>query len=121
MEPLFTAYDARFASMPAAEGDAKGSPQWFSWESGPVHMIQLNSFASYTAGSDQYKWLQRDLASIDNVKTPWVFVQLHVRFHPARQRAAQRPSTDTPPPMHGARPPTISQHTQAPWYNSNKQ
>ena len=30
MEPFFTAYDARFASMPAAVGDAKGSPQWYS-------------------------------------------------------------------------------------------
>ncbi len=37
---LFTAYDHRFAGMPAAAG-SKGSPQWFSWESGPVHMIQL--------------------------------------------------------------------------------
>jgi hypothetical protein len=38
LEPLFTAYNARFASMPGA------TPQWYSWEEGPVHMIQLNSF-----------------------------------------------------------------------------
>ena len=81
MEPFFTAYNARFASMPAAAGDKAGSPQWYSWESGPVHMIQLNTYASYAVGSDQYKWLVADLASIDRAKTPWVLVQLHAPWY----------------------------------------
>jgi hypothetical protein len=44
-------------------------------------MIQLNSFASFNAGSDQYNWLKADLAAIDNVKTPWVIVQLHAPWY----------------------------------------
>ena len=73
---LFTAYDARFAGAPAAKG-SKGSPQWYSWESGPVHMIQLNSFSIFSEGSDQYNWLVADLKSVDSTKTPWILVQLH--------------------------------------------
>jgi hypothetical protein len=74
LEPLFTAYNARFASMPGA------TPQWYSWEEGPVHMIQLNSFGDYAKGSVQYNWLVADLAAI-TPKTPWVLVQLHAPWY----------------------------------------
>ena len=74
LEPLFTAYNARFASMPGA------TPQGYSWEEGPVHMIQLNSFGDYAKGSVQYNWLVADLAAI-TPKTPWVLVQLHAPWY----------------------------------------
>jgi len=74
MEPLFTAYNARFASMPPA--GAGSTAQWYSVNAGPVHFVTLNSFNAYGAASAQYTWLMRDLAAVDRAVTPWIIVQL---------------------------------------------
>jgi hypothetical protein len=80
LEPLFTAYNARFAAMPFPAGSS-GGPQWYSVNLGPIHLITLNSFNDYAAGSDQYKWLESDLAAIDRNISPWVIVQLHAPWY----------------------------------------
>jgi hypothetical protein len=77
---LFLAYDTRFAGMPFPTGSPDG-PQYYSYNVGPVHMVVLNSFAVYSAGSNQYKFLQNDLASIDRSKTPWLMVILHAPWY----------------------------------------
>ena len=72
---VYQAYAARYASMPS-----KGSPDgplYYSYEAGPVHVIILASFFTFTAGSPQYKFLQSDLAAIDRSKTPWVITLIH--------------------------------------------
>lgn len=78
--PLFQAYDARFASMPFPAGSADG-PQYFSYEAGPAHVVILNSFGFYSAGSPQYKWLTADLAGVDRTRTPWLLVVLHAPWY----------------------------------------
>jgi hypothetical protein len=37
----------------------------------------LGCYVDYGTDSEQYAWLQRDLASIDRSRTPWVFVGMH--------------------------------------------
>lgn len=78
--PPFQAYVARFAGMPFKAGSPDGA-QYYSYETGPVHVIALNSFGIYSTGSPQYTWLQADIASIDRSKTPWVIVILHAPWY----------------------------------------
>jgi len=66
--------------MPFPAGSPDG-PQYYSYEVGPVHLVVLNSFGIYSAGSNQYKFLQADLAAIDRSKTPWLMVILHAPWY----------------------------------------
>ena len=42
---LFTAFNARFAAMPFPAGSADG-PQYYSYETGPLHVVVLNAFGA---------------------------------------------------------------------------
>lgn len=54
---------------------------YYSMDYGPVHFAALDLYtADYTIGSDQYKWLENDLAT--TTKT-WKVVALHVPFYDA--------------------------------------
>jgi len=50
---------------------------WYSMGSGPVHIVTLSTEHDVAPGSDQYKWLEADLAGVDRTKTPWVVVTAH--------------------------------------------
>jgi len=78
--PPFKAYDTRYAGMPFPAGSS-GGPQWYSYEAGPAHTIILNSFADFSAGSDQAKWFAADLAAINRARTPWVFLIVHAPWY----------------------------------------
>ncbi|KAI3868772.1 hypothetical protein MKW98_008857 [Papaver atlanticum] len=71
----FTAYNARWR-MPYEESGSS-SNLYYSFEISGVHVIMLGSYADFESDSDQYKWLQADLAKIDRSRTPWVFVLIH--------------------------------------------
>lgn len=50
---------------------------WYSFEMGLVHHTIISSEHDYSAESRMYKWLERDLASVDRGRTPWLFLHLH--------------------------------------------
>ena len=56
-------------------------PFYYSWETANVHMISLNSYQDFSSSSDMYKWLEKDLQSVDRSKTPWVFVGTHAPWY----------------------------------------
>jgi len=74
--PPTVSYDTRYRGMPSQNG-----PEFYSFESGPLHMIALNSFGIYSVNSPQYNWLLQDLAQVDRTKTPWVCVMLHAPWY----------------------------------------
>lgn len=78
--PPTLAYDTRFSQMPFTPGSPDG-PQYYSYNTGPVHIILLFSFTLYTPGSNQYNWLVKDLDQIDRSQTPWVVVVLHAPWY----------------------------------------
>ena len=47
---------------------------YWSFDYGPIHVVMLDQYTAYTAGSTQYNWLKADLAA--STKT-WKFVVLH--------------------------------------------
>jgi len=67
------------------------SPLWYSFESGPAHVIMLCSYAGFRRGSSQFGWLQHDLASVDRARTPWVLVVLHTPWYTSN---AHHPMTE---------------------------
>lgn len=54
---------------------------FYSFNSGYVHIISLNSYSRSDLYSKQYKWLEKDLKKINREKTPWVFVIMHVPWY----------------------------------------
>lgn len=61
----------------AAGTDGSNGVYWYSFEEGPVHIVMLSSEHDWTNGSTQQAWLERDLASVDKAKTPWIVVATH--------------------------------------------
>jgi hypothetical protein len=58
---------------------AAGSPSYFfySVQAGPSHNIFLSNYVDYTPGSDQARWLEADLKTVNRSVTPWVTVSFH--------------------------------------------
>lgn len=53
----------------------------FNVAGGAVHVICLGSYTDFDPESDQYKWLQGDLAKVDRSKTSWVVVLVHAPWY----------------------------------------
>ena len=77
----FVSYKARYR-MPFNASDAlqEGS-LWWSMSVASAHIVFLSSFSDFSASSSQYKWLQRDLQSVDRSVTPWLLVFLHAPWY----------------------------------------
>ncbi|GLE02468.1 hypothetical protein PINS_up011306 [Pythium insidiosum] len=50
---------------------------WYSFDYASVHVIQLSSEHAWTQGSEQFQWLERDLAAVNRTATPWIVVTTH--------------------------------------------
>ncbi|CAA3011287.1 purple acid phosphatase 22-like [Olea europaea subsp. europaea] len=79
----FKAYNARWL-MPYQESGSK-SNLYYSFDVAGTHVIMLGSYTDFDSESDQYMWLQADLANVDRQKTPWVVVLLHAPWYNSNQ------------------------------------
>ncbi|XP_030507448.2 purple acid phosphatase 15 isoform X1 [Cannabis sativa] len=75
----FVAYSSRFA-FPSEECGSS-STLFYSFNAGGVHFIMLGAYAPYDRTSDQYKWLEDDLASVDREVTPWLVASWHAPWY----------------------------------------
>nr|QEZ88176.1 purple acid phosphatase 27 [Populus tomentosa] len=66
------AYETYFP-MPTS---AKDKP-WYSIEQGPVHFTVISTEHDWTENSEQYKWMDQDMSSVDRSKTPWLVFAGH--------------------------------------------
>ncbi len=48
--------------------------RYFSYDYGPIHVVILDQYVSYSPGSTQYNWLENDLS---NSAKDWKFIVLH--------------------------------------------
>ncbi|XP_038875832.1 purple acid phosphatase 15 isoform X1 [Benincasa hispida] len=71
----FAAYSSRF-SFPSEESNSY-STFYYSFNAGGIHFIMLGAYISYEKSSDQYKWLEQDLAKVDRKVTPWLIATWH--------------------------------------------
>ncbi|KAK2995586.1 hypothetical protein RJ640_000062 [Escallonia rubra] len=75
----FKAYNARWL-MPYQDSGSK-SNLYYSFDVVGTHIVMLGSYADFDANSDQYKWLEAELAKVDRSKTPWIVVILHAPWY----------------------------------------
>lgn len=65
-----TSYLGRFA-LP-------GNEQWYSVDYGPIHFVILDTDEEYSAGSEQYEWLESDLAAASAApEITWIICVFH--------------------------------------------
>lgn len=79
----YQAWTARYpngAQAPGSYGDL-WVPQYFSQDLGPVHLVTLNPYIPFAPGTEQYRWLVGDLASVVRSTQPWLIVQYHVPIY----------------------------------------
>ncbi len=50
---------------------------WYSFDVGPVHIAYYSTEHDFLPSSPQYVWLEKDLSSVDHVRTPWLIVGSH--------------------------------------------
>ncbi len=79
---LLVAYNARFGGMPVdPTNKLQSGPAWYSFNEGPAHVIIVGSFSIYSEGSQQYQWLQQDLAAYNRSLTPWLILIGHAPWY----------------------------------------
>ncbi|KAL8139125.1 hypothetical protein V2J09_005126 [Rumex salicifolius] len=71
----FAAYSSRFA-FPSEESKSS-SVFYYSFNAGGIHFIMLGAYVEYNESSEQYRWLERDLAKVDRSVTPWLVATWH--------------------------------------------
>ncbi|RAL40125.1 hypothetical protein DM860_008265 [Cuscuta australis] len=71
---------------------------YYSFDMGVIHFVYISTETNFLPGSDQYRFLEQDLGSVDREKTPFVVVQGHRPMYttssghkdaPLRQRMVQ--------------------------------
>ncbi|KAF7804313.1 purple acid phosphatase 22-like [Senna tora] len=75
----FIAFNARWP-MPFQQSGST-SNLYYSFEVSGAHILMLGSYTDFHAQSDQYKWLQADLANVDRTTTPWLIALLHAPWY----------------------------------------
>ncbi|XP_042479945.1 probable inactive purple acid phosphatase 27, partial [Macadamia integrifolia] len=55
---------------------AKDKP-WYSIEQGPVHFTVMSTEHDWNPNSEQYKWMEMDMGSVDRSRTPWLVFHGH--------------------------------------------
>ncbi|CAL1412032.1 unnamed protein product [Linum trigynum] len=71
----FVSYSSRFA-FPSEESGSR-STFYYSFNAGGIHFVMLGAYISYDHSSEQYRWLERDLANVDRSITPWLVAVWH--------------------------------------------
>jgi len=54
---------------------------FFSFENGLAHIIFLNPYTNTSPTSQQYTWLENNLAQIDRNITPWLIIVMHCPWY----------------------------------------
>lgn len=75
----FLAYDKRFHA-PAVFSESN-TKLYYSYEVAGLHVIMLGCYADFSRKSEQYAWLEKDLAKVDRSRTPWLLVGMHAPWY----------------------------------------
>lgn len=66
---------------------------FYSFESGMAHVTVLNCYTTSNSDSEQYKFAETDLSSIDRTKTPWSIVMMHCPWYNSNTAHQQEKQT----------------------------
>ena len=80
----FQAWRARYKSGDGRKtggGLEATAPLYASFDLGPLHVISLNTYAEWSARSQQRAWLEEDLKAVNRSATPWVVALMHAPWY----------------------------------------
>lgn len=86
----------RYPSMFLREDSGSTSDLYYSYDAGLAHVVMLCSYCPAAPGTEQYRWLERDLASMRRTRTPWLVLSWHTPWytsnahHSMKEGAAMR-------------------------------
>ncbi|KAA8537299.1 hypothetical protein F0562_027014 [Nyssa sinensis] len=72
---------------------AKDKP-WYSIEQGSVHFTVISTEHDWTKNSEQYEWMNEDMASVDRSRTPWIIFTGHRPMYSSSDSIGIIPSVD---------------------------
>lgn len=64
------------SSSPPVSKGFSASP-FYSFDHGAVHFVMMSTEHDFSRSSEQYAWLETDLANVDRSVTPWVLMSGH--------------------------------------------
>jgi len=65
-------YESRFKMI-----DTDHQKQWYSFDYGNVHIMMMSTEHEFAPGSEQYKFIVKDLSSVNRKITPWLIFTGH--------------------------------------------
>ena len=75
----FLAYEKRFHT-PSVFSESNTN-LYYSYEVAGLHVIMLGCYVDFSRKSEQYEWLEKDLAKVDRSRTPWLIVGMHAPWY----------------------------------------
>ena len=75
----FLAYEKRFHT-PSYFSESNTN-LYYSYEVAGLHVIMLGCYVDFSRKSEQYEWLEKDLAKVDRSRTPWLIVGMHAPWY----------------------------------------
>jgi len=69
--------------------------QWYSFDYGPIHFLQMSTEQPFAPGSSQYEFIVADLERVDRSVTPWLIVGGHRPFYVSTTYAGTKDSDAT--------------------------
>ncbi|CAK9147487.1 unnamed protein product, partial [Ilex paraguariensis] len=75
---------------------AKDKP-WYSIEQGSVHFTVISTEHDWSKNSEQYEWMNKDMAAVDRSKTPWlIFTGMDFWYEKSNFKTSMVPSRHRP-------------------------
>ncbi|XP_059651941.1 probable inactive purple acid phosphatase 27 [Cornus florida] len=72
---------------------AKDKP-WYSVDQGSVHFTVISTEHNWSQNSEQYEWMNKDMASVDRSRTPWIIFTGHRPMYTSSKGNAIIPNVD---------------------------
>ncbi|KAG8388806.1 hypothetical protein BUALT_Bualt02G0163400 [Buddleja alternifolia] len=72
---------------------AKDKP-WYSIEQGSVHFTVISTEHNWSVNSEQYEWMNNDMAAVDRKRTPWLIFTGHRPMYSSSPGLPILPSVD---------------------------
>ncbi|KAI3450185.1 hypothetical protein Pfo_006850 [Paulownia fortunei] len=68
---------------------------WYSIEQGSVHFTVISTEHNWSVNSEQYEWMNKDIAAVDRTRTPWLIFAGHRPMYTSSPGNVILPSVDS--------------------------
>jgi 3',5'-cyclic AMP phosphodiesterase CpdA len=87
-------FENRYPELFLSQDSKSTHHLYYSFEAGLAHVVTLCSYCPVHEGSSQRRWLEKDLASVDRARTPWLLLQWHTPWYTSNGHHSMKEGTD---------------------------